>query len=697
MTAKKNSGAVQTDESPEQIVEDVGANESRPQGEGAANVKASDQVSIEDASHSIHAGADGASPRDADADPMEDDSHVAIVSAGVSSGDTADGKIMAATLRVLKERQPFMREPNLPLVAADCLKAGRQAVVALNGTCARGSKWTVPQSLTNEQIATIFLFYHRAVLISDGSNVEKAEMRLGIYHDSGPHEGTYVCDPAYIEDVIAKIAPNLKATTIRDVMSLIRRRCGEPVPLCRERDLVPVNNGVFDYETKTLRPFDPNLVFTSKCAVDFVPDASCPSFTLPNGEEWDVESWVQSLFTEHQQGVPELIWEIIGAFVRPNVMWKRLILFISSSGNNGKGTLCELIRNVIGPLAWTSIPLAKWGEKFALVNLPRVQAVIVDENDTNVRIDSSKDLKSAVTGDAITVNRKYRDDITMMFVGLILQCLNEQPSFADRSNSLYRRQLPIQFERHFNAKGAEVSEIKEKFLKDRGVLEYVLWRVLVGMDDYYKLSEPDCVREALEELKLDNDNTRLMLHEVLPMFEGWDFIPKDLLYEVAVEWTRQNNPKGVMAKSRTFFRDVRSILAMDEGAEWVDATTDNDSRTTTKYVLHGVPEAVRRFAHFDKDPKAWDPASQGEPGSKIKSYDRGLVRKAWLEAVEAAGGNLGAAESARSLAHAARQDAVADARNHRRDADALVNNVQVEVIARQAARDMAALASPTGA
>ena len=35
------------------------------------------------------------------------------------------------------------------------------------------------------------------------------------------------------------------------------------------RDLIAVNNGIFDYKTKKLLPFTPEIVFTAKSAIDY--------------------------------------------------------------------------------------------------------------------------------------------------------------------------------------------------------------------------------------------------------------------------------------------------------------------------------------------------------------------------------------------------------------------------------------------
>ena len=56
-------------------------------------------------------------------------------------------------------------------------------------------------------------------------------------------------------------------------------------------------------------------------------------------------------------GVPELLWEIIGAAIRPNVRWDKSAWFYAQDGNNGKGTLCALIRNICGDGNHTALKL----------------------------------------------------------------------------------------------------------------------------------------------------------------------------------------------------------------------------------------------------------------------------------------------------------------------------------------------------
>ena len=63
--------------------------------------------------------------------------------------------------------------------------------------------------------------------------------------------------------------------------------------------------------------------------------------------------------------------------------------------------------------------------------------------------------------------------------------------------------------------GVERKYIKEDYLCRDDVLQYVLWKVLVGMDDYYELDEPEECRRILEEFKVANDPVRQFIDEVM--------------------------------------------------------------------------------------------------------------------------------------------------------------------------------------
>ena len=66
----------------------------------------------------------------------------------------------------------------------------------------------------------------------------------------------------------------------------------------------------------------------------------CPESVIHNdddGTDWDVVSWMNELSDDPE--VVDLLWEVMGATIRPAVSWNKTAWFYSMSGNNGKGTL----------------------------------------------------------------------------------------------------------------------------------------------------------------------------------------------------------------------------------------------------------------------------------------------------------------------------------------------------------------------
>ena len=263
----------------------------------------------------------------------------------------------------------------------------------------------------------------------------------------------------------------------------IMREEAPRVKRCSERNLIAVNNGIFDFDTKTLMPFTPDKVFTSKSRVDYNPNAK--NVVIHNdedGTDWDVESWMNTLSDD--KGVVTIPWQILGAIIRPNVSWNKACFMYSESGNNGKGTLCALMRQLVGEGRYASIPLKDFGKDFMLEPLIRATSVIVDENDVGTYIDKAANLKAVITGDTIQVNRKFKQPISFKFKGFMVQCLNEMPRVKDKSDSFYRRQLFIPFTKCFT--GAERKYIKDDYLKRKEVVEYVMYKVL-NMNYYFKM------------------------------------------------------------------------------------------------------------------------------------------------------------------------------------------------------------------
>lgn len=450
--------------------------------------------------------------------------------------------------------------PDPPQIQSDLLSLINRDIEIGNNQRPQGQKWRFLDQLEPEIVADVICTLYPVINLSFNSSDRTREYTtLAIYQEDGPDRGIYSTDTYLLYNLIRSYNYQFKKRDVED--TLYHMKMIAPLKYrTSDRNLIAVNNGVFDFDTKELTDFSPDYVFTSKCQVDYVAGAVNPVITNPkDGTTWDIESWMDDLFDDPD--LTRLAWQIIGANIRPNVKWEKCAWFYSNTGENGKGTLCELMRQIAGPGTYASIPLSNFAKDFMLEPLIRASSIICDENDVGGFIDKSANLKAVITNDPIQMNRKHQTPLTFIFKGFMVQCVNELPKVKDRSDSFTRRFLIIKFAKCFT--GAARKYIKDDYVKRKDVLEYVLHRVLHM--DYYKLDEPVSCMLMMNEYKEYNDPIRQFVAEVLPVCQ-WDLLPYTFLYSLYSAWFRKTSPAGTLLGRNKFIMDLQAVIMNSE--EW---------------------------------------------------------------------------------------------------------------------------------
>lgn len=475
-------------------------------------------------------------------------------------------------------------------------------------------------ALSPAVIADCMLHRNRIVriMLSD-KNTDPNYDVLAVYMDHGPDTGIYVTDDVSIRVLARAYNYSISPKELDHVIDMLKDNAPR-ITVNTDRDLIAVNNGIFDYKTKTLLPFTPEVVFTAKSAIDYKENPANPVIhNNADGTDWDIESWMADLNNDPE--IVNLLWEIMSAIIRPNVAWDKTAWLLSEVGNNGKGTLLTLMRNLCGERAWTSIPVADFGKDFHLEPLIRTNAVLVDENDVGEYVDKAANLKAVITNDVILINRKNKTPIAYQFRGFMVQCVNDTPRFRDKSGSLYRRQLIIPFNKSFT--GAERKYIKQDYMHRTEVLEYVLHRVLSG--NFYELSEPAAVKTALHRYKIENDPIRAFVEEFLDRMV-WDLLPWRFLYALYRAWLVKDQPSNPPLGYNKFVQHLTLVLqdTPDEGKNWI--VTPAATRTQNR-IVGDEPLAVEYDLHdwIDIQPAGGSMRKIGIPHNMPVST-RGLLR-----------------------------------------------------------------------
>ena len=349
--------------------------------------------------------------------------------------------------------------------------------------------------------------------------------------------GLYIYSDIEINNLILKVEYRAQVGTFKNVVEIIKTL----VPLkeqLQNKNLIPVENGIFNLRTKELEPFSADYVITSKIATAYNPNAKIPPY-------FDVDAWFSSLACNDEE-IVTLLWQMINEAINPNYTRKKIGFLVGASGNNGKGTYQMLLVNLIGKKNVSTLKPNEFSEKFKTAQIIGKVCNIGDDIGDSY-LDDISNLMSIATGDGITVEEKGQKAFSIYTKAFCLFSGNSLPRARNKTGWI-RRMLIIPFNADFSGT-VEKSDIKEKFVSDKNVLEYVLFRALNL--EFEQFSKSKAVEEALREYNKHNDYIQAYIEdayipneyhllEKVPLI----FIRRDIKRYFEEEGLKQHLPYG---------------------------------------------------------------------------------------------------------------------------------------------------------
>lgn len=311
-------------------------------------------------------------------------------------------------------------------------------------------------------------------------------------------EGIYTGQEAYINRAIAKLEHRFDPRKYTQVYKFLKTQLPFS-PRLEDKNLIAVNNGVFNNQTKQLEPFNPNYFITSKLATKY------NIYAIENYEAirkgyYDVDDWFLSIGNGDEELVI-VFWEIINEAVNPNHTREKMAI-LYGEGNNGKGTFQAMLTNLIGIENISTLTPHDFSGEFKLEMLQGKVCNIGDDI-SNKYLDDMSNLMSIVTGDPVAVNRKGKSVITTRFKLFNIFSANRLPRVRNKSQGTYRRLLIVPFNADFNGE-VQDRRIKDEYLKNEIVLEYILYKAL-HLEHFDRFTVPKVSENLLEEYKESND------------------------------------------------------------------------------------------------------------------------------------------------------------------------------------------------
>ena len=203
--------------------------------------------------------------------------------------------------------------------------------------------------------------------------------------------------------------------------------------------LLNVANGVLDLKTGRLGQHDPALLLTTITSALYYPTATCPTW----------ETFLETVLG----GDRDLIAYIKRAFgyCLTGDTGEQVMFLPFGTGANGKSTLLEVLRALLGDLAATADPSVLLASKRdsgaatpGLAALRGVRAALVSEVNQGKDLDAAS-IKWITGGETVTARLLYQDLFQFRPQFRIWLAVNHRPGVTDTSDGMWRRLHAIPF------------------------------------------------------------------------------------------------------------------------------------------------------------------------------------------------------------------------------------------------------------
>lgn len=292
-------------------------------------------------------------------------------------------------------------------------------------------------------------------------------------------------------------------------------------------EYLPMKNGLLHIPTKCLLPHVPTIYFTSQLPFDYDPNADCPAFKkalkrIPNETSFLLEFAGYALTPDNSHEIA--VW-------------------LQGVPGSGKSTILEGFKAMLGSrsakLGLTDIDRSK----FALTNLPG-KTLIYSAEQPESFITASYIVNEIISGETITVERKYYDAIDIIPIAKIIWAMNDLPRVSSANDGIMRRVKVIKFPPL--PESEKSIDLKEQVkIEGAGILNLAL-EGLDRLRSRCKFMIPPTVENATKDFQENNDIPKMFLEDIgarISQTDSFCRTQSQYLYNEYRDWCIKNSHK----------------------------------------------------------------------------------------------------------------------------------------------------------
>lgn len=424
--------------------------------------------------------------------------------------------------------------------------------------------------------------------------------------------------------------------------------------------LVWWRNGVWDYRTYTLTPYDdpefdriyPDQIALGKLPVNHPrgpgavlrPDengvvAEPVIHNDKDGTDWHPGQMLTDPFdmtTAEGQSSSLIIWQAMQFLVRhingaPNLYH----FWVNSNGrgHNGKGAIWAMMQRLVDkPMEPGDDDLTVCGDRviplaiesldadYVLAqNIMTAYAIVGEESNGSVTyVDKCATAKMLARSQEMTFRIIREAPFKFRYNGFLLQQSNRAPIFAEKNDSVISHTVVIKFERCF---GDNRPYIKDDYVLREEVAEWLAYHITCEMQclDSYSPDALAVLEPNKREMLAESMPTMRCLDEIIPGLH-MEFMPVEMLYEIYLIWCERCGEKPVSERT---LRDDLQQYAIHNPYSIRYVGTDERVRTRTADINEWHPalaeysQSRRHGPNIYVDHNAWLAADNGRHAGRL--------------------------------------------------------------------------------
>lgn len=364
--------------------------------------------------------------------------------------------------------------------------------------------------------------------------VETDLMAQGVYgflngkqYIDGEKTKPYIADKRKVDHILHALAAVVQIKNGKDTVEPFIIIDTKPSIDFEREKCVIFRNGILNIDTKKLTPLSPEFFLTSTLPYDYNPDMPCPLW------EKTIREWF------FDKDAVRLLQQWFGYnLIAENKFEKMMILFGVPA--SGKSTTTAVLRALLGPERCIAMDFGDLQYSFGLEQLIDKYAAILSEDQSSRRMGGDQVLQTIkrFTGrNPISVRRKFRDTLTIIFFARLTYETNELPHFLDIPQALSRRVLILEyimsfeFNQNINLKNALMEEVQ-------GIANWAL-KGLKDLLDRGNFIQPSSSDNIMHELRQQTSPIAAMIDECC-ILSPQKYSGSEQLYDLYKVWCKEN-------------------------------------------------------------------------------------------------------------------------------------------------------------